>query len=400
MKNHVKRNKSCVCPHCKQKFKKIGLKVHIWRAHTEAGKKFDPNAGYKTGRHSWSKGLKKENNESLRKTSETYKRKLQSGEIKPSQLGKKLSIEHKKKLSEIRKKYLVEHPDKVPYLLNHYSKGDSYPEKYFKEVFEKEHIDLKFHLQIGLYQLDFYNEDKMIYVEVDGEQHYKDPRIVESDKNRTVYLENLGWRGLRIRWAKFMKLSFIEKHKTILEIKALIESRIVDDRLLNELKAKLQLKSYLENTTPEQRREKRELMKFEKNKDKIEAIRNSDIDFSKHGWLSQVEKLIGKRHQKVAMFMKKYCPDIFEKAFRNDMSGEKDKIRNENKLKREKEQTEKLNQQILAVKNSGIDFQSRGWLEKVFKVTGIHHEYIRAFLKKYFPEISFVEFHSHNYTSR
>ena len=47
---------------------------------------------------------------------------------------RKLSEETKKKISESRIKYLKENPDKIPYKLNHYSKGESYPEKYFEEI--------------------------------------------------------------------------------------------------------------------------------------------------------------------------------------------------------------------------------------------------------------------------
>lgn len=48
--------------------------------------------------------------------------------------------ETKQKLSQIRKQYLKDNPDKVPYLLNHYSKGESYPEKYFSECFQGTNI--------------------------------------------------------------------------------------------------------------------------------------------------------------------------------------------------------------------------------------------------------------------
>ena len=128
----------------------------------------------------------------------------------------------KQKLSDIRIKHLKEHPDQVPYLLSHSSKGDSYAEKYFKEVFEKENIPLQFHKQIGLYELDFYNDGKKIAVEVDGEQHYVDKRIVESDVKRTNYLVGLGWRIYRIRWSKFQMKSYEEKHRIIEEIRQLL----------------------------------------------------------------------------------------------------------------------------------------------------------------------------------
>lgn len=127
--------------------------------------------------------------------------------------------ETKKKISKHRKDYLVRNPDKVPYLLNHYSKGESYPEIYFKNLFEAENIDLKYHLQVGIYQLDFYNLKSKIDVEIDGEQHYRDPRIIESDKRRTLLLESLGWKIIRIRWADYQKFTMDQKKEIVERIR-------------------------------------------------------------------------------------------------------------------------------------------------------------------------------------
>lgn len=138
--------------------------------------------------------------------------------------GRKQSDETKLKLSIHRKQYLKEHPEKVPYKLNHYSKKDSYPEVYFKEVFEKESIDLKHHKDILCYELDFYNLDKKIYFEVDGEQHYVDKRIVESDIRRNKALFDEGWIGARIRWSTYQKLDMIQKKEIINRLKQFIEN--------------------------------------------------------------------------------------------------------------------------------------------------------------------------------
>ena len=135
---------------------------------------------------------------------------------------KKHSEETKKKISEIRKAYLKEHPEMVPYKLNHYSKGDSYPEKYFEELFEKENIPLMKKKQVGLYELDFYNEELKVYVEIDGDQHYLDKRIVESDIRRTKILEELGWKVYRVKWSYYQTLSYQDKNKIVLEIKNLL----------------------------------------------------------------------------------------------------------------------------------------------------------------------------------
>lgn len=53
------------------------------------------------------------------------------------------SEETKNKISIIRKKFLTENPDMIPYKLNHKSKGESYPEKYFREWLEKENISFE-----------------------------------------------------------------------------------------------------------------------------------------------------------------------------------------------------------------------------------------------------------------
>ena len=129
----------------------------------------------------------------------------------------KHSQETKDKISNSRKKYLEEHPDKIPFKLNHSSK-QSYPEQYFEELFEKENIPLLYHKQVGRYELDFYNEDLMKYVEIDGEQHYSE-YMIEHDIERTLYLENLGWKGIRIRWSEYQKLNFENKKIKIQEIK-------------------------------------------------------------------------------------------------------------------------------------------------------------------------------------
>lgn len=123
--------------------------------------------------------------------------------------GKK-SIKHtqetKDKISKSRKEYLRNNPDKVPYLLNHSSK-ESYPEKYFTEVFKNEGIDVIKSYRIGLYELDFSIPEKKIDIEIDGSQHYLDTKIVESDKRRNDFLKENGWDVIRINWSEYKKLN-------------------------------------------------------------------------------------------------------------------------------------------------------------------------------------------------
>ena len=106
------------CPICKKLFSKFGIKNHISIVHEN---KYNYVIHLGQRGIPWNKGLTKENDNRINDYSIKISNTLKSKE------GKKHTEETKRKISEIRKKYLFENPDKVPYLLNHYSKGESYP---------------------------------------------------------------------------------------------------------------------------------------------------------------------------------------------------------------------------------------------------------------------------------
>lgn len=219
-----------ICPFCKNVFRtRFLLREHKKQCElneTPIVQKYilDENGKRKLapGCNAWNKGLSKETDERLKKSAETLHNGYATGRIINSNKGKLHTEEQKQKISMGRKRYLEQHPDKVPYLLNHHSKGDSYPEKYFKEVFDNENVEYKQNYYQSGYFLDFAWPDKKLYLEVDGEQHYRDKRIIEHDKKRTQKLLDEGWTCLiRIRWSEYKGLnetqqkefvkSFIEK---------------------------------------------------------------------------------------------------------------------------------------------------------------------------------------------
>lgn len=197
------------CDICGKFFKLKGLGSHKWRSHTEIGLKFKP-----TPRNTipWNKGVTKENNESMKRQSNTLKFGYKSGRLKPSTLGKKLTDEHKQKISVSRIKFLKENSDMVPYKLNHSHKV-SYPEKYFMKVLNGFIYNYK--VPTTLYEIDFANIKDKIAIEIDGEQHYVDKRIIKHDIKRTKKLESLGWRIIRVRWSVYQKLNYNEKKEII-----------------------------------------------------------------------------------------------------------------------------------------------------------------------------------------
>lgn len=59
--------------------------------------------------------------------------------------------------------------------------------------------------------MDFAFEEDKIDIEIDGDQHFLDDRIVEHDIKRNTILSELGWTIYRIKWSEFKKLDFLSK---------------------------------------------------------------------------------------------------------------------------------------------------------------------------------------------
>ena len=171
---------------------------------------------------SWNAGLTKETDPRISKLVEKIK---ELGKYNPPLKGKHLPDSTKKKLSESMKRYFRDNPSKVPYILNHSSK-ESFPERYFKEIFMKEGFPQFIrNKHVLTYFLDFAFEDKMAFIEIDGEQHYTDKRIIEHDRKRYDELSKTKWKCIaRIRWSKYQKLTEDQRKKFISGVKQKLES--------------------------------------------------------------------------------------------------------------------------------------------------------------------------------
>lgn len=127
-------------------------------------------------------------------------------------LGRKHTTETKQKISKKRTEYLKNNPDKIPYVLNHSSK-ESYPESYFKKLLIN--VIQEYKIPNTLYRADFANPNDKTIIEIDGEQHYVDKKIIEHDIKRDKILKDLGYNVIRIRWAHYQKLNHEEKCEII-----------------------------------------------------------------------------------------------------------------------------------------------------------------------------------------
>jgi len=126
--------------------------------------------------------------------------------------GRKHTEESKHKISESMKKVY----ENKSIWSTQIEKRKSFAEQYFDTCFP----ELKQNYHVDRYFLDLANPDLKLYIEIDGEQHYNDPKVIEHDKVRTARLEELGWKCLkRIRWSEYKKLSKEEQEFLISELK-------------------------------------------------------------------------------------------------------------------------------------------------------------------------------------
>lgn len=176
----------------------------------------------------WNKGLTAKDDPRIKKSRDKMLDGFKTGRLVGSQKGKPMSEETKHKISKKMKQFCADHPDRVPYVLNHHQKGDSYPERYFKHVFSGISVPYYKDLPIGGYFLDFAWEQAKCYVEIDGEQHYVDKRIIEHDIMRTRNLEAAGWKCIqRVRWSAYRSLSKEQRKEFIKDLITNINTAIM-----------------------------------------------------------------------------------------------------------------------------------------------------------------------------
>lgn len=142
-----------------------------------------------------------------------------SRELSVSKLrGKKLSEEVKRKISISRKKWIEEHPEKSPYKVSHKSRGESYPEKYFRLWLEKEQIIHKQEYTFKGYYFDFLVNGR-IDLEIDGGQHTNDKRIKIHDERRDEESKKAGFIVYRVDWKYFSRLNRDERKDFLSKLK-------------------------------------------------------------------------------------------------------------------------------------------------------------------------------------
>ena len=189
----------------------------------------------------------------------------------------------------------------------------SYAEQYFLNIFS----DLKYQFHVLSYFLDFADPIKKIYIEIDGEQHYNDPKIIEHDKIRFKDLEKAGWTLIdRVRWSSFTRLSPLEKEEYIKLLRSFISNAIPintswEDPLIKKKKEyeMLQEKGFLDKRG----HKNLSMIGLDELNRRKDLILQSGVDLFTLGWQEKVSKITGLSRRQIAYIVKYFNIDCYKR---------------------------------------------------------------------------------------
>jgi very-short-patch-repair endonuclease len=212
----------------------------------------------------------------------------------------KLSEETKGKIRKARIKYMLENPEQTAWR----TKNMSYPEEKFlnkliSEGLDKQHLIVREYSVFPFY-IDFAFINEKIAIEIDGSQHEL-PDIKIRDAKKDKLLNNQGWRILRIP-AKNVLFNIDE---TLKQTAIFLSSDVKFDKI-GLFTAKKFKEVNKDNSIKEE--------KIKLNEALSKKVLESNIDFTTYGWSGEVAKITSIRHQKVSKWMRKWMPDVYDKA--------------------------------------------------------------------------------------
>jgi very-short-patch-repair endonuclease len=179
-----------ICNHCEKELPERGLASHVWRMHG-AGITF--KAGSAKGNIPWNKGLTKQDPRVA----------LSAARCSNKLRGRQGRVQTKETKQLLSEKMKVAHAEGRAHNIGfcQWNNEPSYPEQFFMKVIENEFTDkyYDFNLQTGVFKIDFAWKNKMLAIEIDGQQH-EDIEVKERDQRKDTYLISKGWKVLRIKW--------------------------------------------------------------------------------------------------------------------------------------------------------------------------------------------------------
>jgi very-short-patch-repair endonuclease len=182
----------------------------------------------------------------------------------------------------------------------------SYLEEWFNKKCEERNIYEKYDVineyTIFPYSIDFAFINEKVAVELDGKCHFiNGTERIEKDIKKDDFLISLGWKIFRIRYDQIADDSKIDE----------LFSFIGNPKIKKNFNSLL----YRSHITGKNKLEKRKINKLEyekKQEEFIDKIINSDIDFSKLGWVNKVSEILQILPQKVNKWMKRFMWDFYD----------------------------------------------------------------------------------------
>ena len=313
-KDWIQNNGLYKCPHCDKEYTKDGIGAHIWHKHTEK----DPNYNLDPfkDKRGWSKGLTAKNDDRVKKGSETKKRKYESGELVGSMKGKNFTEETKKHLSEVR--------------LNNFQNGTLKPAKgvgrgkggWYKGYW----CDSSYELAFVIYNLEhniyFERNTEGFEYEFENKKHSYFPDYIMEDGN---YVEIKGYETeqTKAKHKNFPHKLTILKLNDIKYIINYVQNKygkdyikLYEDNILKLKQPKILSKEKQQLQEQKQINKKiKEEIKITKIEKLKEELLNSNIDFSKFGWVGEAAKILNMSPSKVNCWMKRNMLDFYHSCF-------------------------------------------------------------------------------------
>ena len=190
------------CGVCNKTFSMHGMISHYYRCHTNNGKEFiqkqKPWANvYKNNPHSWNSGKSKENNESLKKLSNSLKNRYKDGTIKAGFFGRTHSSETKRKLRQATIDYISLHCKNknigmCPRIGRYENDFFDYIQRYIKYPIKRNQL-------INHYFPDGFIEELLLTIEFNEPHHENNLLQIEHDKEKENNLKKVGILTINIR---------------------------------------------------------------------------------------------------------------------------------------------------------------------------------------------------------
>lgn len=217
----------------------------------------------------------------------------------------------KEKIRRERFKYLKKRLGETAWERRTSGKMSYLEQWFFDEVITKHNLLTKFDIINEYpeypYFIDFAFLNIRIAVEIDGKQHFRNKKNQDRDAKKQKVLIDKGWKIYRIRFDALNE-DTIKEFLCIISNPIMYQTKILEPKLFK-------FYSYKKIISNERSKKIREAF-YKKEKSNIDKVKNSNVDFSKFGWVTHISKIINKKPQKINGWMKKYCPDILNKAFK------------------------------------------------------------------------------------